>query len=76
MATENLKIKLLFEQIMKLTITEQRELLALLRDEGGPDIGVREPRRPLAPTSSGAVALEQDDPDEDWPMPPLEHCGV
>lgn len=53
---------------MSLTIKEQRELLELLRDAEGPESGVREPRRPFRPSSSGAVALEEPETEE-WIMP-------
>lgn len=61
------KIRMLYEMIMSLTIEEQRKLLSLLGGDDGLS-GVREPRRPFRPSSSGAVALEVD-PDLGWPMP-------
>ena len=37
---------------------------ALFRGSDDPDAGVREPRRPLAPSLSGAVALDESHDDE------------
>jgi hypothetical protein len=68
MATElpKTKIEFLYELIMSLDIDEQRQLLHLL-SEGGGGAGVREPRRPLRPSSSGAVALDPET--EEWVAP-------
>jgi len=52
------KIEMLYKMIMGLTISEQRKLLALLMGDEGTS-GVREPRRPFRPSSTGAVALEE-----------------
>lgn len=67
MATEipKTKIEFLFDLIMSLTIDEQRQLLHLLSEEGG-GAGVREPRRPIRPGSTGAVAIEME---EEWVAP-------
>lgn len=60
------KIEFLYELIMSLDIDEQRQLLHLL-GEGGGGAGVREPRRPLRPSSAGAVVLEPET--EEWVAP-------
>ena len=61
------KIEMLYQMIMTLTVSEQRKLLSLLMGDEGTS-GVREPRRPFRPSSSGAVALEPE-VDDDWPLP-------
>lgn len=68
MATEipKTKIEFLYDLIMSLNIDEQRQLMRLLSEEAG-GAGVREPRRPLRPSSAGAIALEPET--EEWVAP-------
>ena len=59
------RVESIVSQILMLTPFELAQLRAALAGEDGPDIGVREPRRPVGPLDARGVSLESEIGKED-----------